>query len=547
MPSNHLPTKDEIVEFHRSKPFPPSPNNTMLTKLDVGEQALGGFTACRSHPFTGEPHDHELYKISLPADVRWSRSVGFDRPAPVLIDGDCLRQVGAMWVDGSEGTIQFSRSAKGQEARHAYVTGSLSSHLAYVSDKGQRRPAAVSLTTASVSKSEKSDEMNNDASRIISLGEKYGQDDLAKTAVKDERSFDQFRKDLLDKIETKPLEMPAYIDGSQRSFDVGAFLFGAVTDNWSNAGFEREMSQEAARSYPTATRGHVLPFEVAYPELAQRSTLVSTGDISGGIGTVLHADKLIDALRPVSSVMAAGATSFSGLIGNADIPKISTDVSAAFTAEDAAISDSALDIDVVSLTPKLMAGTAVFSVQVDQQTTPNAGELIRRNLQLQIMNGIDSAALNGNGSGANPTGIASTTGIETFTTAGNATITNAESYDIIAEVAANNLDTSNGVWLVHPTDAATLADTSKDSGSGTFVYENGRIAGRRVIETTHVAAGSAYFGLFENCYIGFFGGLNLVVDPYSGAANGRVRVTAHQLCDVGVAHAGAFSKVTITS
>ena len=63
--------------------------------------------------------------------------------------------------------------------------------------------------------------------------------------------------------------------------------------------------------------------------------------------------------------------------------------------------------------------------------------------------------------------------------AGNATITNAESYDIIAEVAANNLDTSNGVWLVHPTDAATLADTSKDSGSGTFVYENGRIDGRK--------------------------------------------------------------------
>ena len=35
-------------------------------------------------------------------------------------------------------------------------------------------------------------------------------------------------------------------------------------------------------------------------------------------------------------------------------------------------------------------------------------------------------------------------------------LTHAESLDAIAEVGANNHDTSNGVWLVHPTNAATL-------------------------------------------------------------------------------------------
>ena len=80
-----------------------------------------------------------------------------------------------------------------------------------------------------------------------------------------------------------------------------------------------------------------------------------------------------------------------------------------------------------------------------------------------------------------------------------------------------------------------------------FVYENGQIAGRNVIETTHVAAGTAYFGLFDNVYIGMFGGVDLVVDPYTNGSTGVINVYAYQLADVAVAHAGAFNKVTLTA
>jgi HK97 family phage major capsid protein len=181
------------------------------------------------------------------------------------------------------------------------------------------------------------------------------------------------------------------------------------------------------------------------------------------------------------------------------------------------------------------------------QATPQIDQLIRRNLELQIMNRIDSSALTGSGVAPNPTGIANQSGIETFTTAGNSTITHSESLDIVAEVASNNISTQGGYWIVNPTDAATIGATSKDSGSGTFVYENGRIAGFPVIESNHATAGTAFFGVFEHCYIGFFGGLDIVVDPYSSSRNAVVHITATQLVDVAVAHAGAFSKVTLTS
>ena len=114
----------------------------------------------------------------------------------------------------------------------------------------------------------------------------------------------------------------------------------------------------------------------------------------------------------------------------------------------------------------------------------------------------------------------------------------------LRKLAAN---TSGGVFIIHPNDAATIGATSKDSGSGTFVYADGRISGKRVIESTHATEGECFFGVFQHLYIGMFGGLDLVIDPYSSARNGVVEITASQLVDVAVAYEKAFNKVTLTA
>mgnify|MGYP000157556986 FL=1 len=126
-------------------------------------------------------------------------------------------------------------------------------------------------------------------------------------------------------------------------------------------------------------------------------------------------------------------------------------------------------------------------------------------------------------------------------------MTHAESLEVISAVASNNLDTSGGVFIIHPNDAATIGATSKDTGSGTFVYENGSIAGKRVIESTHATEGTCYFGVFKHLYIGFFGSLDLVIDPYSSARSGVVHITASQLVDIQVGHNKAFNKITLTA
>jgi len=341
----------------------------------------------------------------------------------------------------------------------------------------------------------------------------------------------------------EPLPMPMPIYSEQRQFSIGNVVRAELRGDWSEAGFEREMCQEARRLYRGSAKGVVIPSEAIYT----RAVMVSSGDVSGAIGTKLHGDKYIDIARPTSSVIAAGATLLEGLQQNAAIPKLNSDTSATFYAENAAISDDDLDVDQITLTPKLCAGTASFTRTVLETSTPKIDELVRFGLEKQIMNRIDSTALNGDGSGANPTGVANTTGINTKVTAGSSTMTHAESLEIIAAVAANNLDASGGVFIIHPNDAATIGSTSKDSGSGTFVYEDGRIAGKRVIESTHASEGECFFGVFRHLYIGMFGGLDLVIDPYSSARNGVIEITASQLVDVAVAYEKAFNKVTLTA
>ena len=449
--------------------------------------------------------------LSNVAFISWDsrlreRAAACERSMPVYLHGDRQKKVASVMFPNNETLliIEFGQSAEAQEAKRLVGRRNLQFNIRNIETVRGGQPIALSL-------------------------------DKPKTKRKADTM--QYRKD-----EPIPVPLPP-IEGYDRTFSLSNAIRAELKGDWSEAGFEREMCQEARRNFSGSPRGLVIPTE----EIFTRAVMTTSGDISGAIGTKLHGDKYIDIARPTSSVMAAGATMLEGLDQNVAIPKLNSDTSASFVAENSAITDDDLDVDQITMQPRLCAGTASFTRHVLETSSPKIDELVRFGLEKQIMNRIDSSALNGDGSGANPTGVANTTGINTKTTTGSSTMTHAESLEIIAAVAANNLDTAGGVFIIHPNDAATIGATSKDSGSGTFVYENGRIAGRRVIESTHATAGECFFGVFQHLYIGMFGGLDLVIDPYSSARNGVVEITASQLVDVAVAYEKAFNKVTLTA
>jgi len=424
---------------------------------------------------------------------------------PVILGGDVEKCVGALFFEGEDaGTLRFSRSENGQKAQRDVARGDLQIFVKNLHTSKGSQPACLSL--------EPSEKCESD--------EPMEQTPIIQTA--------------------NPI---ADLSPNAYHFSLGRAIRAEMEGGWSQAGYEREMCQEAKRNYTGRSKGLVVPFDSVF----SRATMVTSGNVSGGIGTSHIADRYIDIPRAASSVLEAGATIIQGLNSNVAIPKNNSGVSAAFIAENSTITESDIDIDTITMAPRMVAGTSSFSRHVLATAQPTIDELVREGLQKQITNSIDSAALTGDDTGANPTGITATSGINTKVTTGGSTMTHAESLEIIAAVAANNLDASGGAFIIHPNDAATIGATSKDTGFGTFVYENGLIAGKRVIESTHAPEGTAFFGVFRQLYIGFFGGVDFVIDPYSSARNGVVEITATQLVDIAVAYEKAFNKITLTA
>jgi hypothetical protein len=87
-----------------------------------------------------------------------------------------------------------------------------------------------------------------------------------------------------------------------------------------------------------------------------------------------------------------------------------------------------------------------------------------------------------------------------------------------------------------------LKTTEKATNTAQFVVEpGGTLNGYQGIVSNQATAGNLYFGNFSDLLIGMFGGLDIVVDPYSNSTSGTVRVVALQSVDVAVRHAVSFA------
>ena len=96
-------------------------------------------------------------------------------------------------------------------------------------------------------------------------------------------------------------------------------------------------------------------------------------------------------------------------------------------------------------------------------------------------------------------------------------------------------------YILTPALAGDLKGTATDAGSGRFVLQDGQINGYNAIVSAQASANHAYFGNFSDLLVGMFGGLDIVVDPYTASTTGTVRVVALQSVDCAVRHAQSFA------
>ena len=388
-------------------------------------------------------------------------------------------------------------------------------------------------------------DFKRNSKEIIDLAKRHNKADLGNQAIQDGLSVEEFRGMLLENISNdKPLETPSEIGLDKQEIRRFSILrairaMANPTDRklQEEAAFEFECSEAAGKIYGKTAQGVLLPPEVL-ANWGQRD--MNASDDSNLIGQDFRAGDFIDVLRNNSAVMPL-ATMLNGLSGDVKIPKKTAASAAAFiSSEGGAAGESEMTIGSVTMSPKTLGAFTDVTRQLMIQSSLDVENLIRNDLAAAMAIAIDDAALEGSGSSGNPTGITNTTGINTVSLSSAAAPTFAEIVSMESSLSVDNALLGDLSYIVHPTNAGTLKTTEKASNTAQFVLTNGEMNGYPVVISPQLTANNYVFGNFSDLLVGMFGGLDLVVDPFTNSTSGTVRVVALQSVDVAVRHAVSF-------
>ena len=382
---------------------------------------------------------------------------------------------------------------------------------------------------------------------ISALCEKHGMADLGRQLVESNRSIDEARAAVLDKLDIKqePVTMSAADIGmtekESRSFSFMRAInyLANPTDRGAReaAAFEIEASEAAAAKLGRQSRGITIPQDVL-----RRDLTVGVATAGGNlVATDLDAGSFIDLLRNASALDQAGATVLTGLVGNLAIPRQSGAGTSYWVAESGAPLESQQSVDQVSLTPKTVAAFTDYSRRLMLQSSIDVENMVRTDLATVLGLRIDLAGLYGTGSNGEPLGLKLTTGVGTEDFEANVP-TFAEVVALESDVATANALLGSPVYLMNAAMRGSLKTKPKDEGSGLFVMEGNEVNGYQGILSNQVAANDLWFGNFADLIIGYFSGLDLLVDPYTNSTSGTVRVVAMQDVDIAVRHPESFSR-----
>jgi HK97 family phage major capsid protein/HK97 family phage prohead protease len=407
----------------------------------------------------------------------------------------------------------------------------------------------------------------NDA-EILNLAARHNKRDLGEQAIAKGMSVDTFRGALLDAIGDKPLDVnPAAVELSakeQRNYSLGRMIQAQITGDWRKAGLEREMHEEIQTRTGKASDGFYVP------DFAFRAGPMSTAATGGSasenvtdnfVPTVHRGDMFIEALRARQVMSDLGVTYMSGLTNRIKMPKFSAGANAAFVEELADVSDQSQTDAGVTLQPRTLGAFVEMSRLLMLESVPSIEQVVRNDLMMSIADRIEYYAINGTGSGGQPTGILANASVNNLDISAGSdvdSLTWADIIGLVKLVEEDNalLNTATAGFLSSPAVKAKLASTVRVASTDSVFLLNSpwdELYGYKARFTSNVPtdldpgdggndASALIFGDFSQLMVGLFGAPSIIVNPYSNDKAGTVRITIHQDVDVALRHPESFAK-----
>jgi len=403
---------------------------------------------------------------------------------------------------------------------------------------------------------------------IVALGEQYGKylkaGDTAE-AVRGQMSVEQFRDLVIRRMETGHTDTRGLaLDMTAREverYSLARAIAATVQGNWRDAGFEREVSMGLERKLGQTAEGFFVPDQVW-----RRDFNVGTAGEAGNlVATDMRGDLYVDALRNAMVLGRLGVRIIPGLSGNVDIPRKSSPSQLAMYTEIGSAVETTPATAKLSLTPKRISAYIEVSKQALIQSAIALEPMLRDDLLMGAANLLEFQAMNGNGTVPNILGLRNYTNIGS-TTAGAHGATVAWSHFVELEAVCANSNAEPAMLAGYVTNSKVRAKAkqvqrgtnldyiigaeSRMSADGMVMvngyrsaFTNNMPANLTKGTSTTICSAAIFSSDWSMAVLGLFGAPDVVVDPYSLAATGQVRITLNQFADFGLRQPQAFSKI----
>ena len=242
---------------------------------------------------------------------------------------------------------------------------------------------------------------------------------------------------------------------------------------------------------------------------------------------------LLTPLRAKNVLVAAGAKYMSGLIGDVQVPIMGAG-NVTWEGEVASAQEAGYTFTSKKLQPKRLTAYVDISKQFLVQDSIGAEQAIRADIVAAINSKLESTILgSAQGSTTTPAGIFYGQSPKKITT-----------FKDICDLEAS-IEDANVIgeckYVMSNKAKAALRNMPKSSKSTQLVMENGEVDGTPVLNTSNVEAQNIAYGDWNNLAIGQWGSIDLVVDPYTLAKDGQVRIVINAFFDAVTLRPEAFA------
>lgn len=261
-------------------------------------------------------------------------------------------------------------------------------------------------------------------------------------------------------------------------------------------------------------------------------------------GDDIVATDLFDIMTPLRAknvLSQAGAKVLGNLVGDVQVP-IMTASNVTWEGETDSAQDGAGAFSHVTLSPKRLTAYIDISKMMLAQDSLDAEAVIREDLVNAINTKLEATIL-GDGDGTVVSGGAVVAPFGIFNAAvcgaGDTVSSFADLVNAEADIEDANI-LGECKYVMSNKAKAALRAMAKSAKSTELVYENNAVDGTPSLNTSHVAGKKFIYGDWSNLAIGQWSNIDLTVDQFTLAKDGKVRLVINAFFDAKVLRTSAF-------